>query len=152
MAAIALLATVAVSSSVAQSARGSPERKAERAVELRQSLFHIVNYAYAPLSDMIKKKAPFDADVAQKSASVLSVLAPLVVDTFKADTRAFNVKTWARDDIWLRFQDFQSKNASFTKAVGALTQAARSRDEKATLQSIVAVGKSCSACHDEYTR
>jgi len=149
--AISLLAGLAATSSVAQSSRSTPERQAQRAVELRQSLFRIISYGYTPLGDMLKKKAPFDADVADKSASLLVVLAPLVVNTFKVDTRQFGVKTWATDEIWTNWADFQAKSAAFTKASEALADAVKSRDEKKILQAAAAVGRSCSSCHDAYS-
>lgn len=151
MAAVALLAIVATSSSFAQSSRNSPEKRAEKAVKVRQSNLQIINYAYTPLGDMLKKRAPFDAELAQRNAGVLVALAPLVVDTFKPDTRAFTVKTWASDSIWTRFQDFEAKNADFVKAVAVLAEAAKSKDEKKTLQAVAAVGQTCSNCHDDYT-
>jgi cytochrome c556 len=147
-----LLTVVCLSTSVAQSARNSPERQAERAVELRQSLFHVVNYAYAPLGDMLKNAAPFDAAVARKSAGLLVSLSPVVKDVFRADTRRFDVKTWAREEIWTQKADFDAKADRFVRAANALADAASGGDQRATLQAAADVGRTCKACHDGYTR
>ncbi len=53
-AAASLLAVVIISPSVAQSTRASPEKQAQRAVELRQSLFRMISYGYTPLGHMLK--------------------------------------------------------------------------------------------------
>lgn len=148
---VSLLTLLAVSVSVAQSAASS-EKQAQRAVALRQSLFRMINYGYAPLGDMLKGRAPFDARKVQDSARLLVVLAPIVDDAFRTDTRQFRLKTWASDDIWTRKADFLAKNGAFVKAAEALAGAAAGGDRKAVLERAAEIGRACSACHDDYTR
>ncbi|MEJ1963682.1 MAG: cytochrome c [Gammaproteobacteria bacterium] len=62
------------------------------------------------------------------------------------------MKTWAREEIWTSKRDFQVKTDNFVKAAGTLAAAVEGGDQKAILRAAVAVGKTCSACHDEYTR
>lgn len=148
----ALSAALSVTPSAAQSTRASPEKQAQRAVKVRQSLFQMINYGYAPIGEMLKNNIPFDADTAQKGAALLVVLAPLVEDVFRHDTRQFNLRTWASDDIWIRAADFKATNASFVAAASALAEAAKRADKASVLQAAANVGRACKACHDAYTR
>jgi cytochrome c556 len=151
-AAAALLVVLAASSaSVAQSSR-SPEKQALRALDVRQSLFTMINYAYSPMGDMLKNRAPFDVEKVRKGATMLMVLAPVVEDAFRLDTRAFSLKTWASEDIWKNKADFLARNEAFVKASAGLAKAAESADRKAILQAVAEIGRACSACHDDYTR
>jgi cytochrome c556 len=149
---LGLLAAICLSTSQAQSSRGSPEKQAQRAVELRQSLFHVINYAYAPLGDMLKNATPFDASMARRNAGLLVSLSPLVKEVFRTDTRRFDVKTWAQEEIWTQKADFDVKADSFVQAASALADAARGGEQKATLQAAAEVGRTCKSCHDSYTR
>lgn len=150
--AASLLPVIVISASVAQGAAVSPERQAQRAVELRQSLFRMISYGYTPLGDMLKNRIPFDAEAARRSSALLVVLAPIIGNVFKSDTRQFEVKTWAREEIWTRQADFQAKTDSFVKAAGSLAEAVKGGDQKVILQAAAAVGRTCSACHDQFTQ
>ena len=135
---------------VAQNAPASPEEQAQKAVDLRQGLFDLIEYAFAPVGGMLKNKVPFDAAAAQKSGERLEALSPMITELFQMDTRKSPAKTKAREAVWANNADFKSKNDDLVKAAAALTAAAKSGDKKATMQAAVAVGKSCGACHDNF--
>jgi len=122
-----------------------------KAVETRQAVFRVMNYNSDLFFLMMKNKAPFDANVVQKAAGRIETLAPMIPDTFAADTRkAGNVKTKARDGIWTNMADFKAKSDELARTAAALTAAAKSGDKGATMKAAGAVGKACSACHDNY--
>lgn len=147
---IALCSMTAASTAVAQNAPPTPEEQAQQAAELRQSVFKLLGWNMAPLGAMLRNRMPFDAAVAQKSAMRIEQLAPMIPDAFRHDTRQFKVKSEARDIIWTRKSDFESKADGLLKAAGALTAAARSGDKAATLKAAGAVGKACGSCHDDF--
>jgi cytochrome c556 len=138
------------SAAIAQDAPASAEEQADKAVHLRQSLFDLIEYSFAPVGGMLKNKVPFDAATAQKSAARVEALAPMISELFQMDTRKSTAKTRAREGIWTNKSDFTAKNDDLVKAAAALTTAAKGGDKKATMQAAVAVGKACGACHDNF--
>jgi cytochrome c556 len=153
--AVTFLALAPVSITLAQdsgAAAGpaSPEEAAQKAVDLRQSLFRLIGYSFGPVGGMLKNKVPFDAALAAKSAQRLETLSPMIAEVFNEDTRKFQLKTKAREGIWTNKSDFQAKNDDLVKASAALTAAAKGGDKKAVMQAAAAVGKACGACHDNF--
>jgi cytochrome c556 len=123
----------------------------QKAVETRQALFKVINYNSEQFFLMMKNKAPFDAAVVQRSAGRIEALAPMIAETFAIDTRkATGVKTMAREGIWTSSADFKAKSDDLAKAAAALGAAAKTGDRGATMKAAGAVGKACSACHDNY--
>jgi cytochrome c556 len=142
------LGTLATVTAVhAQEAGGN---EAQKAVETRQAVFKVLNYNSELFFQMMKNKAPFDANVVQKAAGRIETLAPMISDTFAADTRKAGVKTRAREGIWTNMADYKAKSDDLAKAAAALTAAARTGDKGATMKAAGAVGKACSSCHDSY--
>jgi cytochrome c556 len=123
----------------------------QKAVETRQAVFKVINYNSEQFFLMMKNKAPFDAGVVQKAAGRIEVLAPLTAETFATDTRKVtSVKTRAREGIWTNMADYKAKSDDLARAAAALTAAAKTGDKGATMKAAGAVGKACSACHDDY--
>jgi len=147
--AVSILA-LACTASLAQNAPATPEQKAQAAVDLRQSVFKLIGYSFEPVGAMLKRQRPFDADLAQKSAARIEMLAPMIGEAFATDTRQFKVETKAREGIWTNKSDFDAKNNDLIKAAANLTTAAKSGDQKAFTQAAAAVGKACGACHDSF--
>lgn len=123
----------------------------QKAVETRQAVFKVINYNSEQFFLMMKNKVPFDARVVQTATGRIGALAPMIPDTFAADTRkASGVKTRARDGIWTSTADFKAKSDELAKAAAALAAAARTGERGATMKAAGAVGKACSGCHDNY--
>jgi cytochrome c556 len=149
--AVTFLALAPISLTLAQdSGPASPEEAAQKAVELRQSLFRVIGFSFGPVGGMLKNKVPFDAAVAAKAGARIEELATIIPEVFNEDTRKFQVKTKAREGIWTNKSDFQSKADGLNKAAAALSTAAKGGDKKSVLQAAAAVGKACGACHDDY--
>ena len=127
----------------------SPEQKA---VEVRQSLFHLLEWNYAPtIGAMLKNKMEYDPTLVRKNATRLEALAQMIPDAFAVDTREVTgVKTRARGAIWATMADFKAKSEDLAKAAAKLSEVTQSGDEKAFRQAAVAVGKACGACHDDF--
>lgn len=135
------------------SAAHADEASAEqKAVEIRQSIFKLMEWNYTPtIGEMLKNRMKYDAALVQKNAARLEALAPMISDAFAMDTRkATGLKTRAGEGIWTNMTDFKAKNDGLVKAVASLTAAAKGSDQKAFKQAAIAVGKACGACHDDY--
>jgi cytochrome c556 len=136
-------------SAMAEDAPPTPEQQAQRAVELRQGLFKVQAYAFAPTGAMLKG-APFDAAVVAKGAGRIVSTSGMISEVFQTDTHSFPVKTKAREAIWTNKADYDMKANDLITAATALETAAKGGDKSATLKAAAAVGKACGACHDQY--
>ena len=124
---------------------------AQKAVEARQALLKSVDEAFKPIGEIVKRKQPYDAAVVQAGAAKLATLVPKIPDAFTLDTHtATGIKTKARENIWTNLPDFKAKGDGLVKAVDGLVAAGKTGDEKALRPAFAAVGKACSACHDNY--
>jgi cytochrome c556 len=147
----AVCALASVSAVQAQDAAPSGDEAAQKAVELRQSVFKLIGWSFDPVGGMLKNKVAFDAATVQKSAARLEVLAPMINEAFANNTsKVAGLKTKAREGIWTNNADFKAKNDDLVKASAALSAAAKGGDKKAVLQAAAAVGKACGACHDSF--
>jgi len=146
LAVLTIGASVFASAAVAQS--GSAEQKA---VEERQALFKEIEKTFKPVGEMLKRKQPYDAALVEQSATQLQPLAKKIPDAFTVDTtKAKDIKTKARDNIWTNMPDFKAKADNLVKALAGLSEAAKAGDEKAFRPAAIAVGRACSGCHDNY--
>ncbi len=147
---LATFCALAAASAVHAQDAPSADELAQKAVDLRQSVFKLIGWSFDPVGGMLKNKVPFDAAVVQKSAARLETLAPMIGESFQTDTRKASVKTKAREAVWANNADFKAKNDDFAKASAALSTAAKGGDKKAVMQAAAAVGKACGACHDSF--
>ena len=132
-------------------APASPDEALQKAVDTRQAVFKLVDFNWQPVAGMMKKKVPFDAAAVQKTADRVAFLAPMIPDVFATDTRkATNVKTKAREGIWTNAADFKAKSDDLVKAAQAMSAAAKTGDQGATMKAALGVGKACAGCHDNY--
>ncbi|MBS0418446.1 MAG: cytochrome c [Proteobacteria bacterium] len=143
-----LMATLSVA--VAQNAPPSPEKQAEKAVEIRQGLFNVQGFAFGPVGAMLKGAAPVDAALVQKEAARVQMTSSMITEVFKLDTRKFQTRTKAKDKIWTDQQDFAQKANDLHEAAVVLEAAARKGDKSGILDAAGKVGNACKACHDEY--
>jgi cytochrome c556 len=142
---------IVASAAMAQGAPQTPEQKAAASVLTRQGLFKVQGFVYGPAAGMLRG-APFDAAVAEKAGARLAVTAGLIPDVFAADTHAVAgiPPTKAREGIWTNKSDFDAKANDLAKAAAALEMTAKGGDQDATKKAIIAVGKACGACHDQF--
>ena|SRR5688572_987758 len=122
-----------------------------KAIEARQANFKEIDKHWKPVTEMLKRKIPYDAAQVQQAATAIEPLAKKIPETFVPDTRQVTgVKTKARENIWSNQPDFKAKSEELVKALNGLAAAAKTGDEKAFRPAVMAVGKACSACHDNY--
>jgi cytochrome c556 len=141
---------IVVSAALAQGTPPTPEQKTAATVLTRQGLFKVQSFAFGPVGGMLRG-APFDAAVAQKAAARVQVTAGMIPEVFATDTHTSTATpTKAREGIWTNKSDFDSKANDLVKAAADMETAAKTGDKDATLKAARAVGKACSACHDQF--
>jgi len=148
---LAMCSTVAVSAALAQPPARSPEQEAQAAVDTRQGLQKVMGFEMAPLGAMLKNKQPYDAAVIARAATNIANLALMQPDVFGPDTRKFNLKTKAREGIWTNKSDFDARSNDMVKAASEAAMVAKSGGDKdAMKKSLLAIGKGCAGCHDNF--
>ncbi|MGH8219600.1 MAG: c-type cytochrome [Steroidobacteraceae bacterium] len=144
-----LCSTLVLSTAAAQTSQSSPQDQAKKAVAVRQAVFDVQNFAFSPATAMLKGQ-PFNAEAAVTAGQRIEITSSMIPDVFKVDTSKFTLNTKARAGIWSNMSDFRQKAANLHDAATNLVMAAKTGDKSATLAAVKAVGKACSACHDQY--
>ena len=128
----------------------SPEEQAAAAVDQRKSLFKTLRYNLAPIAGMAQG-APFNAQVAERNARRIAVMATMIPEMLAVDTSAFDdIETTALDIIWENQDDIAAKAQALIDNASAFADAAAIGDMASTLGAFRAFGGSCGNCHDTY--
>ena len=126
------------------------DEQAQEAIDTRQGLLKMVRLYFGPIVGMARQQIPFDAAVIERNADAISALLPMIPDAFRADTRESGLSSGALDEVWEDWDGFVEKSAAATEAAQALSEAAASGDQGATMKAFGALGGSCKGCHDDY--
>ncbi len=145
---VVLALTVAATHVLAEPAKSL--KHAQQVVEFRESLYKLLASNMAPLGAMAKGQIPLDSAVAEKHAARIYQLSLMMPDYLRTDTSTFKVKTEALPKIWQESDKFKQAMERLTKNAANLQQVAKSGDKTALKKAIVAVGKSCGGCHDDF--
>jgi len=140
--------TVLATGAIANSAKSL--KHAEKATELRQSIFSLLGSNMGPLGGMARGKIAFDAEKVGKHALRINQLSMMIADYTRTDTSAHKVKTEALDKIWHQPDDFAKRIKDLTLASADLQKAALSGNENKIKKAIGGVGKTCGGCHDNF--
>ena len=148
LSAIAMIASSIVFTSYAQDM--TPEEQAAAAVDQRKSLFKTIRYNLGPIAGMAQG-APFDAEVAERNAGRIAVMATMIPEMLAVDTSNFdNIETTALDSIWDNQDDIAAKAQALIDNANAFADTAATGEMGATLGAFRAFGGSCGNCHDTY--
>ena len=123
--------------------------KPETAIRYRQSVYTMIGWNFAPLAQMVKGKAAWDAAEFARRADRIAFLAPQLLEGFPAgsDTGA---KTEAKPAIWQDMDDFKAKMDDLVTQSRALAEVAKSGDEAKMKEQFRQTAGACKACHDKY--
>jgi len=128
----------------------SPEEQAAAAIDQRKSLFKTLRYNLGPIAGMAQG-APFNAEVAERNARRIAVMATMIPEMLAVDTSAFDaIETTALDIIWENQDDIAAKAQALIDNASAFADAAATGDMASTLGAFRAFGGSCGNCHDAY--
>ncbi|TWX47420.1 c-type cytochrome [Colwellia hornerae] len=146
--ALASVFTVMATGAIANTA--SSLKHAEKATELRQSIFSLLGSNMGPLGGMAKGKIELDAEKVAKHALRINQLSMMIADYTRTDTSTYKVKTEALNKIWQQPDAFSKRIKDLTQASASLQTAALSGDESLIKKAIGGVGKTCGGCHDDF--
>ena len=128
----------------------TPEEQAAAAVDQRKSLFKTIRYNLGPIAGMAQG-APFNAEVAERNARRIAVMATMIPEMLSVDTSGFDdIETTALDSIWSNQADIAEMSQALITNANAFADAAATGDMGATLGAFRAFGGSCGNCHDTY--
>lgn len=123
--------------------------KVEDAVDYRQGVMNVFSWNVAHMAAMAKGEVPFDAATFKTYAADLATAAAL--DVLKGfPEESITDDSDSRDEIWLNWEDFESKLQDLRTESTKLTQVAAEGDEAAVKAQLDATRRACKACHDDY--
>jgi cytochrome c556 len=138
-------------SASAQQEEPTPEQLAVSATETRQGVFKLLSYNMGTISGMARGTVEFDAAIAERNATRIAMLAPMIPELFAArDTRAFAVETEALPLIWDSMDEFNQKAVNLVNAANTFAEIARAGDRTATIAAVRAFGGACGNCHETF--
>ena len=141
----ALLVALAASGAQAQ---GQPS-KAEQAIKYRKAVYQVIAWNFAPMGAMAQGKIPYDAAEFELRAARVAALAPMVGESFTADTNGV-AGSKAKPAIWSSRADFDAKMKDLVDRTAALARAAQGGDAAKAKAAFLDAAGTCKACHDEY--
>lgn len=149
MAAVAAISAAAISQNAGTPAKSADEAK--KAIEARQQVFKDMKKANDVMSAMLKNQREFDPALVATSAAQIQELSAKIPGAHLVDTRQFpDIKTAARENIWVSLADFKTKAEDTARAAANVVAVAKGGEKGPTFKAIGAMGKSCGACHDAY--
>jgi cytochrome c556 len=128
----------------------TPLNQAQKATELRQSIFSLLGSNMGPLGGMARGKIAFDADKVGKHALRINQLSKMIADYSRTNTSGHKIETEALDKIWEQPEAFAKRINDLTLASANLQKAAATGNEGAMKKAISGVGKTCGGCHDDF--
>ncbi|GAB5499381.1 MAG: hypothetical protein PsegKO_16920 [Pseudohongiellaceae bacterium] len=128
----------------------TPEERAAAAVDTRKALFKMLRFNIGPIAGMAQG-APWDAEVAERNARRIAVMATMIPEVLEYDTSDYDsIDTTALDIIWANQGDIETKAQALIDNANAFADAAATGNMGQAMGAFRAFGGSCGNCHDEY--
>jgi cytochrome c556 len=125
------------------------QAKPEVLVKQRQAVMVLQGkYFYGHLRPMAQGKRPYDANSAARAAGFLEALSQMPWDGFQASTK--DVPSRAMDTIFTDADKFKAVADRLQKQAAQLVGTIKGGDENAAKEQILAIDKTCSACHRDF--
>jgi len=145
------IATLCAIAGVQAATVAASQADATTAIKARQAIFKEIKDLNDPMGKMLKRQAPMDPAVVAVNAAKIQVLAGKIAAAFAVDTRKFKgTESAALDGIWNSEADFKTKADNLASLAGDAAAAGKSGDAGATQKALIAMGKGCGNCHDNY--
>ena len=144
--AAAVTAFVVAATAIAHDAAPS---KAERAIDYRHSVYHVIGWNVAPMGDAVGGKIPFNKDVFAMQAARVAALAPMLPEGFP-DGSYVKGKTEAKPEIWTNRAEFEELMKRLADKSAALAEIAKSGDLAKIKPAFTDLTQVCKSCHDKF--
>ena len=129
-------------------ADAAAQAKPETLVKQRQAAMTLIAKYFGPLGGMAQGRVPYNADVVQRNAGYLDVLAKMPWDGFHESTKG--EKSATLPALWEKPDEVKQGIERFQSEVSKLASVSKGGDEAAVKSQIGAVGKTCGGCHDKF--
>ncbi len=142
-----VLSSVALTLAASYGAAAMAQAKPDVLVKQRQAGLTMVGKYWGPIAGMASGKTPYNAETVARNAPLLEVLSKLPWDGFTENTKG--EKSRALPAVWTDNAKFKTAGERMQSAVAQLAKV--SKGDEATVKAALAdVGKSCSACHEDF--
>ena len=122
---------------------------AERAIEYRQSVYHVIAWNFGSMGAVIQGKAPNDKDAFALAASRVATLAPMLPEGFPAGSHVAG-KTDAKPELWQDPAEFARLMKDLATRSAALAEIAKTGDLEKIRPAFDELAKACKACHKKF--
>jgi cytochrome c556 len=120
-------------------------------IKSRQDKLRDMGGALKGIDDELKKRNPDWDNIILSDADTLQSRSSFLLNWFpKGSGPESGIKTYALPALWQKSDDFTKLGKSMMAETAKLKQVAAAKDAGALKAEVVAVGKSCKACHDSY--
>lgn len=121
----------------------------QKHIDYRQAMMNVYAWNITSMRDMVRGEVAFDAAAFARHAEELATAARLeILAAFPEDS--INEDSDARDEIWLDWAKFESKQKALREESAKLAEVAASGDEGAIKAQFGATSKTCKGCHDDF--
>lgn len=124
--------------------------KPEAAIKYRQGAMTLQGAHFGRLAAMANGRIPFDAKVAAEQAELVATLNRLQFAGFVEGSDKGNTK--AKPEVWSEKDKWTAAVNKSQEEVTKLNAAAKTGNLDQIRAAVGAVGQSCKACHDYFTR
>jgi cytochrome c556 len=119
-------------------------------IKSRQDKLRDMGGALKGIDDELKKRTP-DWEVITGDAETLQSRSNFLLNWFpKGSGPESGIKTYALPAVWQKPDDFTKLGKAMMAETAKLKQIAAAKDAGALKVQVIATGKSCKACHDNY--
>ena len=125
------------------------QNPAERAIEYRKSVYHVIAWNLAPMGAAIQGKAPYDKDAFALAASRIATLAPMLPEGFPAGSYVAG-KTDAKPELWQDPAEFARLMKDLATRSAALSEMAKTGELEKIRPAFNDLTKACKACHKKF--
>ena len=124
------------------------QARPETLVKQRQAAMTLQGKYFYPIRAMAQGKVPYDANIVARNVGYLEALTRMPWDGFAPSTR--DLKSGALPVTYTDTAKFKDVQDRMQGEVTKLAELVKKGDEAATRSQILAVDKSCNACHDTF--
>ncbi len=122
--------------------------KPEILVKQRQAAMVLQGKYWGPLGGMAQGKVPYDAAIVARNAGFLETLSKMPWDGFVPSTK--DVKSGALLAVITDAAKFKEAQERLESEVAKLVAVSKGGDEKTVKAQLVATGKTCGGCHEDF--
>ena len=120
-------------------------------IKSRQEKLRDMGSALKQIDDELKKRSPDWENVIQPNVQILQERSPFLLKWFpKGSGPEAGAKTYALPAIWQKGEQFTKVGRAMAAEAAKLNQVFTKKDPQEMRAQVIALGKSCKSCHDDY--